>query len=152
MPHRIAHGLAAGAVGTTALNVLTYADMALRGRPPSEVPKQDVEKLAENARLDLGSGEDADQRKEGIAALMGYVTGLSIGAVAGLAGPVIRRLPQPLAATAVGLGAMAATDGASAALGVTDPRTWSATDWISDVVPHLAYGAATVATYRALQG
>jgi hypothetical protein len=28
-------------------------------------------------------------------------------------------------------------------LGVTDPRTWSASDWMSDVVPHVAYGAVT---------
>ena len=26
------------------------------------------------------------------------------------------------------------------ALGITDPRQWSATDWASDVVPHVAYG------------
>jgi hypothetical protein len=26
-------------------------------------------------------------------------------------------------------------------LGVTDPRSWSVTDWVSDLVPHLAYGA-----------
>ena len=28
-------------------------------------------------------------------------------------------------------------------LGVTDPRTWAAADWISDAVPHLAYGVVT---------
>jgi len=29
---------------------------------------------------------------------------------------------------------------------VTDPRTWSAADWISDLLPHLAYGVVTHAT------
>lgn len=30
-------------------------------------------------------------------------------------------------------------------LGVTDPRTWPASPWVADIVPHLAYGAATAA-------
>jgi hypothetical protein len=30
-----------------------------------------------------------------------------------------------------------------AVLGVSDPRRWAATDWASDVVPHLAYGLVT---------
>jgi hypothetical protein len=34
-------------------------------------------------------------------------------------------------------------------LGVTDPRAWSLVDWISDVVPHLAYGAVVKATLDA---
>jgi hypothetical protein len=37
-----------------------------------------------------------------------------------------------------------------AVLGVSDPRTWSAADWISDVVPHLAYGVVTYVTLAAL--
>jgi hypothetical protein len=45
---------------------------------------------------------------------------------------------------------MAATDGSMAGLGVSDPRTWSAGAWLSDAVPHLAYGAVTSATLRAL--
>jgi hypothetical protein len=151
MANRIAHGLAAGAAGTTALNAVSYADMALRGRPPSEVPKQDVERLAGTVGLTFGDGDHAEPRKEGVAALLGYVTGLTIGVATGILGPVIERLPAPVGAAAVGLGAMAATDGASAALGGTDPKTWSATDWLSDIVPHLAFGAATVATYRALR-
>ena len=36
------------------------------------------------------------------------------------------------------------------ALKVTDPRTWSAVDWLSDVVPHLVYGLVTYATLSAL--
>jgi hypothetical protein len=27
-----------------------------------------------------------------------------------------------------------------AAMGVSDPRKWSVSDWLSDLVPHLAYG------------
>jgi hypothetical protein len=43
---------------------------------------------------------------------------------------------------------MAATDGVSAALGVTDPGSWSAADWASDIVPHLAYGTGTVSSFE----
>jgi hypothetical protein len=35
-------------------------------------------------------------------------------------------------------------------LGITDPRTWSRTDWISDVVPHLAYAVVVKTTMDAL--
>lgn len=35
-------------------------------------------------------------------------------------------------------------------LGVTDPRSWSVGAWVSDVVPHLAYGAVTAAVLRRL--
>jgi hypothetical protein len=35
------------------------------------------------------------------------------------------------------------------ALGVTDPRSWDATSWLSDVIPHLAYGAVTAAVLTA---
>ena len=39
--------------------------------------------------------------------------------------------------------AMATANGLMSALGVTDPREWELSDWVSDVVPHLAYGAVT---------
>jgi len=34
-------------------------------------------------------------------------------------------------------------------LDVSDPRDWAAMDWMSDAVPHLAYGLVTVAALRA---
>lgn len=40
MTRRFLHGLAAGAAGTTALNAVTYLDMALRGRPASTTPEE----------------------------------------------------------------------------------------------------------------
>jgi hypothetical protein len=33
-------------------------------------------------------------------------------------------------------------------LGITDPGRWSASAWLSDVIPHLAYGAVVSATLR----
>jgi len=41
------------------------------------------------------------------------------------------------------------TNGPMTVLGVTDPRTWSAVDWISDVVPHMAYAAVVTTTMDA---
>jgi hypothetical protein len=35
-------------------------------------------------------------------------------------------------------------------LGVTDPRTWSVVDWISDLVPHFGYGVVTALVLRYL--
>ncbi|MGW2208675.1 hypothetical protein [Streptomyces sp. NPDC001781] len=38
---------------------------------------------------------------------------------------------------------MAATDASMTRFGVTYPWTWSPTDWMSDLVPHLVFGAVT---------
>lgn len=131
---RIAKGLVAGAAGTEALNVTTYLDMLVRGRGPSSVPEAMVDKVVS---LD-------ENRKSALATLLGYATGLGIGAVHGLLGG---RLPGPV----VGLAAMAATDSAIAQSGVSDPREWSTTDWLSDLVPHLVYGWVVARTYDALR-
>jgi hypothetical protein len=45
---------------------------------------------------------------------------------------------------------MAASDLPATALGLTDPRSWGAAGWMSDLLPHLAYGIVTV--YEALAG
>ena len=42
----LAAGTAAGAAGTTALNLVTYLDVAARGRPSSSTPEVTVEKVA----------------------------------------------------------------------------------------------------------
>ncbi len=42
--------------------------------------------------------------------------------------------------------------GTGAALGITDPRSCGLSDWISDVIPHLAYGAATASVLQSLDG
>ena len=59
------------------------------------------------------------------------------------------RLPLPVGAFLVGAAAMASTDVSMTALRVTDPRTWSGTDWLGDAIPHLVYGAVTWATLEA---
>lgn len=148
---RIVNGLAAGAVGTSLLNAVTYLDMAVRGRPSSSLPAEDVQKLSDRAGVSLGSDDEtAAARKEALGALMGFLTGFAAGGVLGAVRPLTRRVPWPATAVLSGLGVMAATDAASAALGTTDPRSWSPGDWASDVVPHLAYGIGAVLTLDAL--
>jgi hypothetical protein len=47
-----------------------------------------------------------------------------------------------------GAGALVAGNGPMTVLGVTDPRTWSASDWMSDLVPHAVYGVVAAALLR----
>ena len=89
MLHHLLMGTAAGAVGTVALNVATYADMAIRGRPSSSVPAKMVGVLADKAGIPLSAGGEGDDekgqnRQSGLGALFGYVTGLGVGTAYGL--------------------------------------------------------------------
>jgi hypothetical protein len=43
------------------------------------------------------------------------------------------------------LGALIGSNGPMTALGVTDPRTWPVSSWVTDLVPHVAYGLVTAA-------
>lgn len=142
-------GVVAGAAGTVALNMVTYLDMALRGRSPSTMPGAAAGKLADAAGIGLGEGDSEQNRTEGLGALLGYLTGLAVGAGFGMAQSRMH-LPTPVAAVALGAGAMAGSNGPMTALRLTDPRSWSASDWAMDVVPHVAYGAATAVAYSML--
>jgi hypothetical protein len=147
---RIRRGALAGAAGTALLNATTYLDVAIRARPPSSVPQEDVERLAARAGVSLGDDETAETRKSALGALLGYVTGFGTGMAYAAIAPALGWLPRPVSAVLVGAGAMAAADASSAWLGTTDPRSWSAQDWLADIVPHLAYGAGVVIAYDAL--
>jgi hypothetical protein len=57
-------------------------------------------------------------------------------------------IPSSIVAT---VGALVASNGPMTALGISDPRTWAAKDWVSDIVPHLAYGMVTAATLNRLE-
>jgi len=141
-------GAAAGAAGTTALNAVTYLDMAWRGRPASSTPEDTVEKLAQTAGVEVpGDDETRKNRLAGLGPLTGIATGVGIGVLAGLLAPKLR---LPVLAGVVGTAAMAGSNVPMTALGVTDPRSWGAAGWISDVVPHLAYGLVTAAVAKRL--
>ena len=147
-------GALAGAAGTTALNAVTYLDMAVRLRPASSTPQQTVEDAA--ARLGISLPPD-EQKKEalesGLGSLLGAITGVgagaALGAIRGLTGhPQSKR---GTIATAWAL-VMLAGNGPMTVLGVTDPRSWAPADWAADVVPHLAYATVAGITLDALAG
>ncbi|WP_319461285.1 hypothetical protein [Micromonospora sp. RTP1Z1] len=143
-------GAIAGAVGTAALNIVSYLDMVARARPASSTPDETAGRLAGVAHVDLGPEDRAANRRSGLGALLGYTTGIAAGAAFGLL-LARRRIPLPVAASLLGGGVMATTDGSMTVLGVTDPRTWRRTDWLSDIVPHLVYGTTAAATWRRLR-
>jgi hypothetical protein len=151
MMRAILRGAAAGAAGTTALNAVTYLDMAVRGRPTSSTPEQSVEKIAHLAGAEVpGRGDTRQNRLQGLGALTGLATGVVAGAVWGAAAEAARRPTAAISGLLVGAGALVAANGPMALLGVSDPRSWSPADWLSDVVPHLAYGLVTAFTYDAM--
>jgi hypothetical protein len=146
-------GAAAGAVGTVALNVATYLDMAVRARPASSVPARLVGVVADKIGVDLAAGEgDAAKEQEhnrqsGLGALIGYANGLGIAVLYGTLRPHLRRVPWPVAGIALGLAAMAASDLPIGVSGVSDPSTWAPEDWAADLIPHLIYGLVTAVAY-----
>jgi hypothetical protein len=150
MKDRMIAGLLAGAAGSTALNAVTYADMALRGRSSSEVPERLVDEISDRAGLELGDDETASNRRQGLAALLGFGVGLGVGAVYGVAARPGTRRGVTAGALALTVAALAASDGPVTALGLTDPREWPPEAWLSDLVPHLAYGVVTAVTYDRL--
>lgn len=139
-----AWGAAAGAAGTTALNAVTYLDVAVRGRPASSTPEQTVERLSEVSHVPVpGDEESRSNRLSGLGPLTGILAGIGPGVLLAL----VRAggwQPPLLADIALASGlALAGSNGPMTVLGVTDPRQWSLDSWISDVVPHVAYGAVT---------
>ena len=172
MANRIVAGLAAGAAGTLALNVAGYLDMLVRGRSASTLPGDVAGRLADEIGLPLdfdldfeevNGDSDADDednmdvnervanRQEALGALLGYSNGLGIGVAYGLIRLIVPRPPAWLAGALLGGLAMAASDYPSTRLGLTDPQTWSSADWLADIVPHMAFGVVTAATFEAIK-
>lgn len=147
-------GAVAGAAGTVALNLATYLDMAVRGRPPSGTPGQSVQKLFALVGLEVpGDGRARVNRTHGMGAVLGLVTGVAVGAGFGvvdrLLGGAPGRLPVVARASLLTVAALVVANGPMALLGVSDPRTWSSEDWTADVLPHVAYGWVAASTFRA---
>src|SRR4051812_16541304 len=113
-------GTAAGAAGTCALNVVTYLDMTLRGRPSSDVPAQTAGKIAAKVGVDLDSHnpqqtksereQEIKARQSGLGALMGFGVGIKLGALYGLLRPFMSDTPLALTSLGLGAAAMAAGD------------------------------------------
>jgi hypothetical protein len=145
-------GLAAGAAGTTALNAVSYLDMLGRARPASTTPEETAHRAEDALHLSLSAdGPDSDaaaNRRTAIGALLGIAAGLGTGVAYGLVRPRLGHVPFAALGAGAGLVANVGTTGPMVLLGVTDPRTWTASSWLSDFFPHLAYGMATAGSFE----
>src|SRR5436305_29115 len=95
-------------------------------------------------------GEERASRLKGPGPLTGIAAGLGVGALAGLARASRVRWRPVAGTTLTTVGVLIAANGPMTVLGITDPRTWSATDWLSDLVPHVAYAVVVERTMDAL--
>ena len=150
-------GAVAGAAGTMALDMVSYGDMALRGRQSSDMPAEVVRRLAEkagNAPLSVPSDEASDatkNRRSALGALSGYAIGITIGALyGGLSLAAGTKRGFLIRTLVLGALAMAASDVPATLLGAANPKEWSASSWASDIMPHVAYGLATAAVVAAI--
>ncbi|HEX8036665.1 MAG TPA: hypothetical protein VF510_22595 [Ktedonobacterales bacterium] len=147
-------GAVAGAAGTVALDVATYLDMAIRGRSSSELPANVAGGLAErlgiHAQSITGQSSQAQSRRSGLGALLGYATGVGLGVAYGALRPRLGRFVVRVAGAVLGIAARAASDVPAVALGKTDLRSWGVSGWIADLVPHLVYGYVTALCWEAL--
>jgi hypothetical protein len=137
-------GALAGAAGTTTLNVITYLDIAIRGRSTSTTPERTVEAMADLFGLSVpGSGDVLANRISGLGALTGYAAGIGMGLILGLAYALGWRPGLVVGTLVATVLALVGTNGPMTVLGVTNPLTWGLVGWISDLVPHLGYGLVT---------
>jgi hypothetical protein len=141
-------GAIAGAVGTMALDAAGYADMAVRARSASSLPSEVMKRLSQRARVPI----ENDNRASALGALSGYGVGVAVGALYGLLRARLPRAPLMVSAIALGAAAMAAADVPATRTGATDPRTWGVTGWVSDIIPHFAYGLVTAAVFDMVNG
>jgi hypothetical protein len=126
--------------------------MAVRARPASDAQRKTAERLAAAVGLAVPGESQAarNNRLDGAGAVAGIAIGALVGVAGGLMHSAVWRTPLVLEAVALGAMAMAVTDGGMTALAVADPRSWTVADWLSDAVPHLAFGLAAAATLRAV--
>jgi hypothetical protein len=150
------YGAAAGAAGTAVLDVVSYADMAIRGRAPSELPKNVVKELANRARIspfnkpdDQLSDRDKN-RESALGALIGYADGLGTGAMYGAIRPAMRGLSWFWAGLGLAIATGLLSEGTATALKQTDPRQWGVAGWVGDIIPRFVYGWVTAITFDAL--
>jgi hypothetical protein len=145
-------GLVAGAVGTETLNLMTYGDMALRGRGASSVPSKVAAALGADLHIKAITPEnessEAGNRRSAAGALLGYATGLSLGVIYGGLRATNFEANPLTTAIGLGIGAMAMGDVPAVVTGATNVREWGKSDWLSDIVPHIAYGLATVGAFE----
>jgi len=142
----IVSGIAAGAAGTAVLDATSYADMAIRARPSSKVPKQVVKEFARWS----GVQRLPRARAQGLSMLLGYADGFGTGLVFGTLRPRMRAVPWFVAGLGLAAVSLVISEGTATAMGKTDPRQWGLSGWLSDIVPRALYGCVTCLVYDAL--
>jgi hypothetical protein len=140
------YGIAAGAAGTAVLNASTYADMTIRARPASKVPRRVVKEAARRG----GIRRLPRARMQGLSMLLGYADGFGTGMLFGMLRPRMRAVPWYLAAAGIAAYTLVLSEGLAVAMGTTQPRKWGPSGWLTDIVPRLLYGGVTCLVYDAL--
>lgn len=144
-------GAAAGAAGCTALDTVGYLDMVLRGRGASSTPEVTVERLSQVVRVPVpGTPDVRGNRIAALGPLTGIAAGVGMGATLGLATAAGWRPGNAVLTATAGALCLIGTNGPMTVLRVTDPRTWSGSDWAADLVPHVAYALVAAAVLRGL--
>ncbi|MFB7177297.1 hypothetical protein ACFCYI_06285 [Streptomyces sp. NPDC056257] len=148
----IVHGAVAGLAGTTALNMAGYVDIVLRGRPISDTPEITVRSLAEKLHVRIpGDDEIRENRVAGLGPLMGYTVGMGMGVALSLV-QAAGLLPTKTSRYAfASVFALTVTNVPIFILGISDPRTWTAADWVSDIIPHGVFAVVTVGVIEKLE-
>ena len=142
-------GALAGAAGSAMLDATTYADIAIRGRPPSELPEKMVRVLAKNLGLAALAAPDAKvspglkNRRIGLGALLGYADGLGAGLAFGVVRPYLRGVPWFVSGIALAVATGLVSEGTATLLKQTNPKKWGAAGWLSDFIPRCIYGWTT---------
>jgi len=168
-------GAAAGAAGKAALDLASNVDMLVRRRPASNVPAKVADRLISGTQASLRGpvaddprppdGPDEGERDEGeqpgpreraAGAMSGYAIGLGLGVAYALVRARAGAADAPRAAVgglALAALAMASSDVPAVATGATtNPRGWTRSAWLADLLPHAAYGLVTALTTESLLG
>ncbi|MDX3070956.1 hypothetical protein ACIP98_14405 [Streptomyces sp. NPDC088354] len=147
----VLRGAAAGAAGCTALDTVGYLDMVVRGRGASSTPAVTVERLSQVVHVPVpGTPDVRENRIAGLGPLTGIAAGVGMGATLGLATAAGWRPGTAVLTATAGVLCLIGTNGPMTVLRVTDPRTWSASDWAADIVPHVAYALVATAVLKGL--
>jgi hypothetical protein len=78
--------IAAGAGGIVAMEIASYLDMLVRGRPASGQPEELGDALADRLDFAPGASKAAKAKRSALGSLVGYVDGLALPAATTLLG------------------------------------------------------------------
>lgn len=150
------YGALSGAAGSATLDMTSYTDMAIRGRPLSQLPHNVVKEIARRTHVSPFNKPDDElsdkdkNRGRAIGALLGYADGLCTGAMYGAIKPALPGLSWFWAGLGLALVTGFLSEGTATALKQTDPRQWGAAGWVSDIIPRCLYGWVTALTFEGL--